>query len=403
MIPIEPQIAPGESALDQRRIGADHAAARPARPGKVRGQDRRRVEEAEVEPGVDVDHVAARGEVGEVIALLSEGGLQQPQAVEAVLRQHAPGAQVAEPLAPAVDRPLRIEGELGADDLVAVEQHEPRVRALDLPRARRPRAPSGRPTHASSGWRAGTRPPGAGRRRRSAPREPRSRPSPPSFHRPQGASTQDVVDRPLRGEDPLDQAHRVRPASRCCAPGSNRPAGSFRESLVYARLVAVLSQRPQHPAVVGAERAGGLGHRATDHALEHASRVDQLLGELGVIELAARDGGACRGSRPPSRRRPARGRRPRPESRRSPSLPATTKKVAVRLRRRSWGSACSTSEALPSSKVSRTVGAPDDRIEHHLELVGIEPQLVLASLQGPARLADSVEGEVDRPLGHAGQ
>ena len=48
------------------------------------------------------------------------------------------------------------------------------------------------------------------------------------------------------------------------------------------------------------------------------------------------------------------------------------------------------------------VGASDHRIEHHLELVGIEPQLVLASLQGPARFADSVKREVDRPLGHAG-
>ena len=54
--------------------------------------------------------------------------------MESVGGQHAPGTEVAESLASAVDGPLRVERQLDADDLVIVEEHEPRVRALDGPR-----------------------------------------------------------------------------------------------------------------------------------------------------------------------------------------------------------------------------------------------------------------------------
>jgi hypothetical protein len=55
-----------------------------------------------------------------VIAVLGEQRLQQPQAVEAVLGQHAPRAEVAEPLATPFDHPLRVEREIDADDGLVV-------------------------------------------------------------------------------------------------------------------------------------------------------------------------------------------------------------------------------------------------------------------------------------------
>ena len=65
--------------------------------------------------------------------VLLQGSPEQPQAVQPVRGQNAPGAEVAEPLAPTFDQALGVERELNADDLARVDEHEPGVRALDLP------------------------------------------------------------------------------------------------------------------------------------------------------------------------------------------------------------------------------------------------------------------------------
>jgi hypothetical protein len=46
---------------------------------------------------------------------------------------------------------------------------------------------------------------------------------------------------------------------------------------------------------------------------------------------------------------------------------------------------------------------PGDRVERGLEPIRSEPHLLLARLQEPPGLANAVEGEIDRPLPHAGR
>ncbi len=79
-------------------------------------------------------HVPARGQVGEVVALLGQQRPEQPQAVGAVALQDAPCAEVAELFGRVSDGAVGVVGEVGADDGALVPEQEAVIGGVDHPR-----------------------------------------------------------------------------------------------------------------------------------------------------------------------------------------------------------------------------------------------------------------------------
>ena len=146
------------------------------------------------------------------------------------------------------------------------------------------------------------------------------------------------------------------PGRRCYGPGSSRRDARPAITGVDAS-VSGLAQRAQRSAVVRSERARRLRDRVVEDRLEQGPRVEELLAKRGLAQTAPRTmlhpmAADCH---PGGRQR---SHAVGIEEEGSPIRPATMKKVAERPRARSAGSACSRSDAFPSSNVIRTSSRP---------------------------------------------
>ena len=157
-----------------------------------------------------------------------------------------------------------------------------------------------------------------------------------------------------------DRVSRLQPVVLAGRPGvaGVRPA------------VAVPPQAAKNAAVVGTERAGGLGDRASHNPLEHRPRVHQLLAQGAVVEASpgamahavATDAHAGAGELPDAGLVEEPGRAQPPgddEEGRGQTPPAQARERVLDVR------------GVPVVEGQPDVVATGDRVEHRLEPVGV--------------------------------